>query len=165
MQLVLALVPVTEVIDEEFSKIFYRSTEVSSSNSRFTRLGLQSDGHGGWYDKKGEFVAKTEGGKLVFYNQGDQPGRDPNQDRTQTNQRPVATQTRKVSQPQQTQEPEKKSDGETEGEDLGALTVAFGRFNPPTVGHQKLLVRLQHLQVEKNIESIRLDLQILRKIH
>ena len=37
-------------------------------------------------DKKGEFVAKTEGGKLVFYNQGDQPGRDPNQDRTQTNQ-------------------------------------------------------------------------------
>ena len=85
MQLVLALVPITEVIDEEFSKIFYRSTEVSSSNS-ITRLGLQSDGHGGWYDKKGEFVAKTEGGKLVFYNQGDQPGRDPNQDRTQNNQ-------------------------------------------------------------------------------
>ena len=24
-------------------------------------------------------------------------------------------------------------------EDLGPLTVTFGRFNPPTVGHQKLL--------------------------
>ena len=24
-------------------------------------------------------------------------------------------------------------------EDLGDLTVVFGRFNPPTVGHQKLL--------------------------
>ena len=100
---------------------FFTEAQKSQAVIQATRLGLQSDGHGGWYDKKGEFVAKTEGGKLVFYNQGDQPGRDPNQDRTQTNQQPVATQTRKVSQPQQTQEPEKKADGETEGEDLGTL--------------------------------------------
>ena len=121
---------------------FFTEAQKSQAVIQATRLGLQSDGHGGWYDKKGEFVAKTEGGKLVFYNQGDQPGRDPNQDRTQNNQRPVAAQTRKVSQPQQTQEPEKKADGETEGEDLGALTVAFGRFNPPTVGHQKLFSKV-----------------------
>ena len=26
-------------------------------------MGLVGDGHGGWYDKKGEFVAKTEKGQ------------------------------------------------------------------------------------------------------
>ena len=25
------------------------------------KLGLKSDGHGGWLDRSGEFVAKTEG--------------------------------------------------------------------------------------------------------
>ena len=31
-------------------------------------MGLTGDGHGGWYDKKGEFVAKTDKGQLKFYN-------------------------------------------------------------------------------------------------
>ena len=26
-----------------------------------TKMGLKSDGHGGWYDERGEFVAKTVG--------------------------------------------------------------------------------------------------------
>ena len=30
-------------------------------------------------------------------------------------------------------------EGEGAKEDLGAVTVAFGRFNPPTVGHEKLM--------------------------
>ena len=58
-----------------------------------TRLGLTGDGHGGWYDKNGEFVAKTEGGRLKFYNKGQRPGQDPPQDRTPADQQPVATQT------------------------------------------------------------------------
>jgi hypothetical protein len=95
-----------------------------------TRLGLTGDGHGGWYDKNGEFVAKTEAGKLKFFNQNQRVGQqDPPQQRTDANQQPVATQT----QPPQQQEPE------AEVEDKGALTIAFGRFNPPTVGHEKLL--------------------------
>ena len=28
--------------------------------------GLKGDGHGGWYDAKGNFVAKTVNGKLQF---------------------------------------------------------------------------------------------------
>jgi hypothetical protein len=96
------------------------------------RLGLTSDGHGGWYDKDGEFTAKTEGGKLKFYNQGQVVGkRDPDQVRTQANQQPVATQLK----PQRQGEP---SEEEPE-QDKGTLTIAFGRFNPPTVGHEKLL--------------------------
>ena len=43
-------------------------------------MGLRSDGHGGWYDERGEFVAKTEGDRLVFFNANQDPnGRDPKQ--------------------------------------------------------------------------------------
>lgn len=95
-----------------------------------TRLGLTGDGHGGWYDKNGEFVAKTEKGQLKFYNQGQKQGKDPNQVRTSSNQQVAATQV----QPSE-QEPEQPQ----EVEDKGPLTIAFGRFNPPTTGHEKLL--------------------------
>ena len=101
-----------------------------------TRLGLTGDGHGGWYDKNGEFVAKTEGGRLKFFNQNQRIGeQDPPQQRTDANQQPVATQT----QPSQQQEPE------VEVEDKGTLTIAFGRFNPPTVGHEKLLDKVANV--------------------
>lgn len=95
-----------------------------------TRLGLTGDGHGGWYDKNGEFVAKTEGGRLKFYNKNQRIGeKDPPQD-PEADQQPVATQV----QPAQ-QEPE----ADSEQKDKGSLTIAFGRFNPPTTGHEKLL--------------------------
>ena len=43
-------------------------------------MGLQSDGHGGWYDKDGEFVAKTEKGQLKFFNKRQRVGKqDPPQ--------------------------------------------------------------------------------------
>ena len=57
-----------------------------------TRLGYTSDGHGGWYDKNGEFVAKTEGDKLKFYNKNQRPGQDPPQKRSAKSEWPVATQ-------------------------------------------------------------------------
>ena len=36
-----------------------------SAAQQAARLGLEGDGHGGWY-KDGEFVAKTEKGRLKF---------------------------------------------------------------------------------------------------
>jgi hypothetical protein len=114
---------------KSFSR-FLSEASKSLAVMQATRLGLIGDGHGGWYDKNGEFVAKTEGGRLKFFNQNQRIGQqDPSQQRTDANQQPVATQT----QPPQQQEPE------AEVEDKGALTIAFGRFNPPTVGHEKLL--------------------------
>jgi len=101
-----------------------------------TRLGLIGDGHGGWYDKNGEFVAKTEAGKLKFFNQKQRIGQqDPPQERTTANQQPVAAQTQQSQQ----QEPE------AEEESKKTLTIAFGRFNPPTVGHEKLLDRVANV--------------------
>ena len=38
-------------------------SEATSAADQAQRLGLQGDGHGGWYDRRtNEFVAKTEGG-------------------------------------------------------------------------------------------------------
>lgn len=145
--------------------LFKFLSEASQSQAvmQAQRLGLTSDGHGGWLDKNGEFVAKTVGGKLKFFNQNQKIGQqDPDQIRTKSNQQPTATQTAPPSETQQdrrseTEEQESESefgtfadgtprrmappsraDG-TPKEDLGTLTVTFGRFNPPTVGHKKLL--------------------------
>ena len=52
-----------------FNNFLREATETSASRQA-KLLGLVGDGHGGWYDAKGKFVAKTEQGKLKFYGQG-----------------------------------------------------------------------------------------------
>ena len=58
-----------------------------SAAQQAARLGLQGDGHGGWYDRmSGEFVAKTEKGKLKFYNKRQKVGgKDPAQTEKEKN--------------------------------------------------------------------------------
>ena len=114
--------------------------EASQASMQAKKLNLKSDGHGGWLDSRGEFVAKTEDGKLKFFNQGQKTDeKDPDQVRTKNNQQPVATQNQpKKQEPEATKKAEPKpEEGGEGGEDT--LTVTFGRFNPPTVGHKKLL--------------------------
>ena len=40
---------------------------------------MKGDGHGGWVNRAGEFVAKTVDGKLKFFDKNQKPGRDPDQ--------------------------------------------------------------------------------------
>ena len=118
---------------------FLGEASTSKASEQARKLNLKSDGHGGWLDSKGEFVAKTEGGKLKFYNQRQRPGQDPPQPKGVNT--PVATQ----GPPAAAQAPvaAKPKSAEPEGSDLDhaldTLTVVFGRFNPPTKGHEKLL--------------------------
>jgi hypothetical protein len=102
-------------------------------------MGLVSDGHGGWYDKRtGEFVAKTERGQLKFYNKRQRIGQ---QDPTQTDKEKNLSQQTQEPAPQQepqAQQPVEMVPPEVE-KTKGTLTIAFGRFNPPTTGHEKLL--------------------------
>jgi hypothetical protein len=131
-------------------------TEASASQAAMQakKLNLKSDGHGGWLDSRGEFVAKTEKGKLVFYNQRQKVGeRDPNQIRTPQNQQIAATQTKKETKPEEPKKISKKevSDkSETGIEDT--ITVVFGRFNPPTIGHEKLLRAAEKAAVGGNLK-------------
>ena len=134
-----------------------------SATQQAARMGLTGDGHGGWY-KNGEFVAKTEKGRLKFYNKRQKVGeQDPPQSEKEKRlsqstsaraQQPQAQPKGKAVAPQQAapaQQPiaqEDDPDAPASPEDLtppvvkktkGVLTVAFGRFNPPTTGHEKLL--------------------------
>ena len=120
--------------------LFLLEAKESQAVMQAKRLGLTGDGHGGWYDKNGEFTAKTVGGKLKFYNQNQVPGeQDPPQRRTSANQQPVATQTQPPTQAVQQTQQDAPAEEEPAVEDKGTLTIAFGRFNPPTTGHEKLL--------------------------
>ena len=61
-------------------KTFFQFISESQAVQQATRMGLKSDGHGGWYDNNGEFVAKTDKGQLKFFNKRQRVGQqDPAQ--------------------------------------------------------------------------------------
>ena len=117
-----------------FNNFLKEATETSASRQA-KLLGLVGDGHGGWYDAKGKFVAKTEQGKLKFYGQGGAKPQDDKPAQKKAAEAPAPTKKLKPVQQQQEKPPETKS---SEG-----IVLVFGRFNPPTVGHQKLLQSAQ----------------------
>ena len=114
-------------------KTLFQFLSESNAVQQATRMGLKSDGHGGWYDNKGEFVAKTERGSLKFFNKRQRiGGQDPRQ--TEKEKRiSTGTTAEPAAEPVMTMQP-----AEVE-KTKGTLTIAFGRFNPPTTGHEKLL--------------------------
>jgi hypothetical protein len=118
---------------------FLTEAKESQASMQARKLNLKSDGHGGWYDSRGEFVAKTEGGKLKFYKKGERVGQRDIPDQEKAKAKPTENPTAKS----QTVPPQKKAQQAPEGEPVGetgdTLTVVFGRFNPPTKGHEKLL--------------------------
>tara|TARA_B100000575_G_scaffold4685_1_gene3503 strand:- start:1973 stop:3337 length:1365 start_codon:yes stop_codon:yes gene_type:complete len=119
--------------------------------------GLKGDGHGGWYDQKGNFVAKTVNGKLQFTGgKSAAPTEDPKTTKVATPEKPTAkpkaVATAPVPKPKPkedtaataTKSPEPGETDQQTAEVMGmpsseGVVVVFGRFNPPTVGHQKLL--------------------------
>ncbi len=150
---------------KRFTQFFTEARETSAS-AEAKRLGLTGDGHGGWYDKNGEFVAKTVGGKLKFFGrdntpgQKDAPGPDTPtgqaQDAAQTPQvDPQASNTSDTKQqpaPEQELPPEEEVPEEMPVPEAPGVVVVFGRFNPPTIGHQKLLDKAAKVAEKKGYE-------------
>ena len=130
---------------KSFSNFLKEATETSASRQA-KLLGLVGDGHGGWYDAKGNFAAKTEKGKLKFYGKG---GKAPEEEGASRKKgKEVETKNRKPAAQVASQQPTKKVEPEGKkgkapadetGEGSSGVVIVFGRFNPPTVGHQKLL--------------------------
>ena len=113
-------------------KSLFQFLSESTAVQQATRMGLKGDGHGGWY-KDGEFVAKTEKGTLKFYNKRQKVGeQDPPQSDKEKN-LSVATSAEPAAEPTMVMQPPEVK------KTKGTLTIAFGRFNPPTTGHEKLL--------------------------
>ena len=134
---------------------FLKEARTSMASDQAERRGLTGDGHGNWYDKNGRLAAKTKGGRLEFVDQK-QPSAKEDETSTATTPKtePEPTQQQPTADPAaggQASEFGSFEDGSprrmpvptradgTPKEDLGPLTVVFGRFNPPTVGHKKLL--------------------------
>ena len=128
---------------------FLVEAETSQAAAQAKRLQLTSDGHGGWTDRTGKYVAKTEGGKLVFFKGRGKKGEEEPEAKRKPAPEPIK---RKISPKQledpkatKTKDPDLKTPEGTkkpdEGDELDSdtVTVAFGRFNPPTIGHEKLM--------------------------
>jgi len=114
---------------------FLSEARVSKAAEKAKKLGLTSDGSGGWVDRQGNVQARTVGGNLVFSQK-----KGPAAERETTG-RVAATKEDPKAQTQQQTEPEaeKTKDDQTDGDMKTGETIAlvFGRFNPPTVGHEK----------------------------
>jgi len=134
----------------------------TSASQQAARLGLEGDGHGGWYDRSnGEFIAKTVKGRLKFYNKRQKVGaQDPAQSEKERNlsspntEAPPEGQQQQQAQPTGQEETPPATPYDNMSPDLasglqsgpppvpktrGTLTIGFGRFNPPHAGHGKLM--------------------------
>ena len=123
---------------KNFFQFLNEATE-SQASMQAKKLNLKSDGHGGWLDTRGKFVAKTEDGKLKFLSKREAKQEEQGQKRTARPQ-PTAAAKPKAKEEDKTETKAKGSEegGEESGEISDTLTLAFGRFNPPTVGHGKV---------------------------
>jgi len=127
---------------------FLVEAETSKAAAEAKRLQLTSDGHGGWTDRSGKYVAKTEGGKLVFFKGRGKKQEDESEAKRKPAPEPIKRKvspkqletqpTAKVKKPE-VKAPEGKKPDEEDEVESDTVTVAFGRFNPPTVGHEKLM--------------------------
>jgi len=124
-------------------KNFFQFLTETTATQQAARLGLQGDGHGGWY-KDGEFVAKTEKGRLKFYNKRQGVGKDPAQTETEKNISDPnfvdpALQQQQAPAPQPVAQEAPPVNFLPVEKTKGTLTIAFGRFNPPHLGHLQLM--------------------------
>ena len=120
--------------------LFLTEAATSQASTQAKKLNLKSDGHGSWFDSRGNLVAVTEKGRLKFTNK-----RKPKAQEGPVKQMATARADDKLAgAPRQEPAPKPRAKAaETEGNAKSGggdtLTTAFGRFNPPTIGHEKLL--------------------------
>ena len=118
----------------------------SQASMQAKKLNLKSDGHGGWLDSRGNFVATTEDGKLNFVDKKQKKAEDDTKGKAKAAQpqaQPKKAQPAAEQPKPKAKKPEEGKGGGESGEQTEDLTIVFGRFNPPTVGHEKLLSQAQ----------------------
>ena len=126
---------------KSFSK--FLTETASNAAKQAKKLGLSGDGHGSWLDTNGRIVGRTVEGELVFNS-----GRKPADETDPLKPGSAARQTIPEVPPPPVPgaAPEEVSSAEEQGEvakTRGTLTLGFGRFNPPTSGHEKLLDKIK----------------------
>ena len=126
---------------KSFSKFLIESSSNAAKQAK--KLGLSGDGHGSWVDTNGRIVGRTIEGELVF-NSGRKPADDTDPLRPGSAARQTVSEVPPPSQMGATSKdmPPEEEQGGVE-KTRGTLTLGFGRFNPPTAGHEKLLDKIK----------------------
>ena len=120
--------------------LFLTEAGTSQASLQAKKLNLKSDGHGSWFDSRGTLVAVTDKGRLKFTNK-----KQPKAQEGPVKQMATARADDKLAgAPLQKPAPKAKAkaaepEGDAKSGGGDTLTTAFGRFNPPTIGHEKLL--------------------------
>ena len=121
---------------------FLSEAKQSAASLEAKQKGLVYDSQrNAWINPKTkELVARTEKGKLHFITKRGSGQQDEPSGKRKAAKPEIKAKTTKVAPPKAAPKPAKK-EPETRNQDVAVetLTVAFGRFNPPTVGHGKLL--------------------------
>ena len=133
---------------------FLTEAKESQAAMQAKKLGYTGDGHGGWLDRSGKVVARTEKGKLKYID-GRQPkgAEEPAAGRHPAGAAPTTQPTQAAPAPApQPQAAPRQAPEEQPAEELPPLTVVFGRFNPPTVGHDKLLKSAKRISAGGDIK-------------
>jgi hypothetical protein len=137
---------------KSFSRFLSEATQ-SQASMQAKKLGYTGDGHGGWLDRSGKVVARTEKGKLKYIDGRQAKG--PEEPSAGRQQAPAAApQPQAAAQAPAPQVPRgaAATPEDKAAEDGDTLTIVFGRFNPPTVGHEKLLKSAKRISAGGNIK-------------
>ena len=121
-------------------KQFVTEAVETSASAQAKKMGLSGDGHGDWYDKQGKLIAKTVDGKLKIFGGGGAAKKEE-----PSAKKPAAQQPAKRTAPAQAQPEQEAATG---------VVVVFGRFNPPTVGHEKLLNAASNESKRSNFDLV-----------
>ena len=126
---------------KSFSKFLIESSSNAAKQAK--KLGLSGDGHGSWIDAQGRIVGRTIEGELVF-NSGRKPASETDPLKPGSAARQTVSEVPPPSQMGAASEdmPPEEEQGGAE-KTRGTLTLGFGRFNPPTAGHEKLLDKIK----------------------
>lgn len=142
----------------------------TQASSQAKRMGLSGDGHGDWFDSKGKLVAKTVKGQLKVFS-----GKASQKKETDTSQRqdPAKISAKKPSaykggkvrlgKTPQTSSSSRSSASKANASSAGygqqqqqqsvrsdIVTIAFGKFNPPTKGHETLFKSMSQVSAGGN---------------
>ncbi len=134
---------------------FLSEAKESQAAMQAHKLGLKGDGHGSWIDRSGKVVARTDKGKLKFIDGRQAKGAtEPAAEPRQATPAPAAqSQVTPAPAPlPQRQAPGAAPEDQGKEQELPPLTVVFGRFNPPTVGHEKLLKSAKRISAGGDIK-------------
>jgi hypothetical protein len=125
----------------------------SRASEKAASLGLVSDQHGMWLDRSGRPVAKTEAGDLVFLQKKSPASKKPIE-----TPKPLKTSNR-VEKPLKSRDTLDRSKSKSKKEPETKLpkqpknlTVVFARFNPPTIGHEKLLKKAKEVSAGSDLK-------------